>query len=89
MLIDTAAAPNHDTVPATSCFDGYAAICDRLGRRFPGRVMRAVIERIVADEFATFTGARITSFVPLLVERRAGERLRDEAPMVRRAERTD
>jgi hypothetical protein len=45
--------------------------------------MRAQIAQIVADEYAAFADARITTFVPILVERRAVVRLRDQASVVR------
>jgi hypothetical protein len=63
--------------------DSYVEACRRLSGRFPDPAMRAQIAQIVADEYAAFADARITTFVPILVERRAVVRLRDQASVVR------
>jgi hypothetical protein len=57
----------------------HAAICDRLQARLQAVRRRATIEQVVADELAEFASARVTTFVPILVERRALERLRHSA----------
>jgi hypothetical protein len=46
----------------------------RLTRRFP-EVPAQVLEQMVAEEFASFTGARVRHYVPVLVFRRVGEQL--------------
>jgi hypothetical protein len=46
----------------------------RLARRFPA-VPAEELERVVAEEFGLFTDARVRHYVPVLVLRRAGERL--------------
>jgi hypothetical protein len=46
----------------------------RLARRFPA-VPAHELERIVTEEFDSFDGARVRHYVPVLVLRRAGERL--------------
>jgi hypothetical protein len=51
------------------------AIVDRLAGRFPGHE-RSVIEQVVAEEHLMFDGVSIRDYVPILVEKSAGSRLR-------------
>lgn len=46
----------------------------RLARRFP-EIPAQVLEQIVAEEFGFFADAPVRHYVPVLVLRRAGERL--------------
>lgn len=54
-----------------------AEVVQRLRQRFPS-VETGVIERVVADCNREYDGRPIREFVPLLVERDAGERLRGD-----------
>jgi hypothetical protein len=70
-------------LPEDGGTDGRAASCAaltaKLRARFAGQGDDAVIDGLVADEYARFVDARVTTFVPLLVERRVAERLRSRA----------
>jgi len=52
-------------------------IVQRLSERFPDLGAERIRE-ITAAEFASFEGAHVRDFVPVLVERRVQERLRAE-----------
>ncbi len=49
---------------------------DRLAEEFAGRFSNETIQRYVAESYSTFQNASVQSFIPLLVERFARERLR-------------
>lgn len=53
-----------------------AHVCEDLQREFPA-VPPEVVEDQVTREEQVFTRARVRSFVPVLVRRRARERLRE------------
>jgi hypothetical protein len=53
-----------------------AELTEKLRTRFAGHGDDTLIDAIVADEYARFVDARVTTFVALLVERRVAERLR-------------
>lgn len=53
---------------------------DSLLRRFEGRVPRTTVQSEVAATFQSFRDARIRTYVPVLVQREATNRLRHVAP---------
>lgn len=57
----------------------YAAALDRLSEEFSGQFSPETIERLVSDSQQRWLDARIHTFVPLLLERYARERLRAAA----------
>lgn len=50
-------------------------VIDRLGTKFPD-VDRATIQAIVAEEHDAFDGRPVRDFVPVLVEKRAKQRVK-------------
>lgn len=50
-------------------------VIDRLGTKFPD-VDRATIQSIVAEEHDAFDGRPVRDFVPVLVEKRAKQRVK-------------
>jgi hypothetical protein len=50
-------------------------VIDRLGTKFPD-VDRATIQGIVAEEHDAFDGRPVRDFVPVLVEKRAKQRVK-------------
>jgi hypothetical protein len=58
----------------------WADLAEKLRVRFAGHGDDALIDGIVADEYARFVDVRVTTFVPLFVERRVAERLRAARP---------
>jgi uncharacterized protein DUF3562 len=72
-------ARSADDVAAATAELAWEQLAARLRGRFAGEGGDpALVDAIVADECARFDGARIMTFVPLLVERRVAERLRAE-----------
>jgi uncharacterized protein DUF3562 len=71
-------ARSADDVAAATAEAAWEQLAARLRGRFAGEGEAALVDAIVADECARFDGARIMTFVPLLVERRVAERLRAE-----------
>ena len=66
----------------------HRGVSDRLAARYENLVDRAVVEVIVARHFETYVDARITLYVPVLVERAAADELRrltDSSGRVRRS----
>lgn len=61
---------------ATTEHDHIDAVRDRLGTAFPD-VPRPVIDETIASELARFDDRSIRDFVPLFVERKARETLRN------------
>lgn len=61
-------------IPHADLRDAMAHVATRLARRFTD-IDPDVVAMTVQEEAAALSGARITEFVPLLVERRAVERL--------------
>lgn len=51
-------------------------VIDRLGQRFP-EVERDTISAIVAEEHEAFDGRPVRDFVPVLVEKRAKQRVKE------------
>jgi len=65
----------------------HRGVSDRLAARYENLVDLAVIEVIVARHFEAYVDARITLYVPVLVERAAADELRrltDSSGRVRR-----
>ena len=54
----------------------HRGVCDRLTARYGNGIDQAVIEVVVARHFETYVDARITLYVPVLVERAAADELR-------------
>lgn len=54
---------------------GVDEVIDRLGTKFPG-VDRATIQAIVTEEHDAFDGRPVRDFVPVLVEKRAKQRIK-------------
>lgn len=52
-------------------------VVERLAARYP-QTPRAHVEDVVADEFESLNGGRIRTFVPVLVEHSARDRLHRE-----------
>jgi hypothetical protein len=55
--------------------DRLRAVRAALHGRFDGNVGAQLVERELEEAIRRFDGARVRDFVPVLVERRAGERL--------------
>jgi hypothetical protein len=56
------------------------AVAEKLIRRFDGRVPRHVVEQELFDSYRRIAAnSRVPSFLPLLAERSAVERLRERA----------
>ncbi|MDX6197865.1 MAG: hypothetical protein QOJ79_1016 [Actinomycetota bacterium] len=53
---------------------------DALKRRFAGRVPDETIAREVDEGLREFTGARVRTFIPVLLQKRVIERLRHVHP---------
>lgn len=56
--------------------EAQRSICEALMARYAGSTDRADVEAVVARLFASFTDARIRTYVPIFVERAAIEELR-------------
>jgi hypothetical protein len=54
-------------------------LVDRLSLQFPDHT-REALTQTVHDCHGEFVGSRVRDFVPILVERKARERLKDPAP---------
>jgi hypothetical protein len=72
-VTDSSSGPGEDH---QSIAEIIADVTRRLVREFAGTRSPDVIEAVVTAEAARHSGARITSYVPVLVERRARARLR-------------
>lgn len=57
---------------------GVDEVIDRLAEKYPG-VDRSTIEAIVAEEHEAFDGSPVRDFVPVLVEKRAKQRVKELA----------
>jgi hypothetical protein len=62
-------------------------VSSRLAARYENRVDRGLVEAIVARHFDAYLDARITIYVPVLVERAAGDELRRCANALERLRR--
>ncbi len=57
--------------------DTIAKVTDRLAARFP-YASRALVARVVGDEYESLDGSRIRTYIPTLVEHGAKNRLKGE-----------
>lgn len=57
---------------------GVDEVIDRLGKKYPD-VDRELIREIVTDEHGAFNGRPVRDFVPVLVEKRAKQRVKSLA----------
>jgi hypothetical protein len=62
-------------------------VSSRLAARYENRVDVALVEVIVARHFDTYVDARITLYVPVLVERAADDELRRSVKALERIQR--
>jgi hypothetical protein len=62
-------------------------VSSRLAARYENRVDPALVEAIVARHFDTYLDARITIYVPVLVERAADDELRRSVRALERIQR--
>jgi hypothetical protein len=56
--------------------DQVAQVADRLADEYAGRVPAGVVRGFVTDAYTPLRGARVTQFVPVLVDRSVRLRLR-------------
>jgi hypothetical protein len=67
-------------------FDRHMAAVEAAVRRdFESRIPAATIEQMLADARARFDTARVTTFVPILIDRDVRQRLRRESTPSRAA----
>lgn len=66
-----------------SDYEALMHVVHRLSERFP-KLSEQEIRDATVDEFEKYEGARVRDFVPVLVERKVAERLRDARLMVDR-----
>jgi len=57
--------------------DQVAKLADRLAVEFADSVPDVVVRELVADAYGPLRAARVTQFVPVLVDRSVRQRLRD------------
>jgi len=57
--------------------DQVAKLADRLAVEFADSVPGVVVRELVADAYGPLRTARVTQFVPVLVDRSVRQRLRD------------
>jgi hypothetical protein len=56
-----------------------AHLTDRLVQDFAGQVPDGVVRHLVDEAYVPYKGARVTQFVPVLVDRSVRQRLRRQA----------
>jgi hypothetical protein len=59
--------------------DQVAKVADRLATEYADRVPDGVVRDLVRDAYVPLSGARVTQFVPVLVDRSVRERLRQRS----------
>jgi hypothetical protein len=64
-------------VPTLSLADQVDKVAERLADEFSGSVPVPEVRRIVVEVYGEMTPARVTQFVPVLVDRSVRARLRD------------
>jgi hypothetical protein len=57
-----------------------AKIADRLADEYADRVPAVVVRGLVSEAYTPLRGARVTQFVPVLVDRTVRQRLRSSQP---------
>ena len=62
--------------PPVRVEDQVAKVADRLATEYADRVPDRVVRDLVRDAYVPLSGARVTQFVPVLVDRSVRERLR-------------
>jgi hypothetical protein len=64
-------------VPALSLRDQVDRLTERLTTEFSGRVPDPEVRQLVDEAYGEFADARVTQFVPVLIDRSVRLRLRD------------
>ena len=67
------------TQPSVHIEDQVAKVADRLASEYAGRVPDGVVRDLVRDAYGPLSHARVTQFVPVLVDRSVRERLRRQS----------
>jgi hypothetical protein len=65
--------------PVARVEDQVAKVADRLASEYADRVPDRVVRDLVHDAYAPLSSARVTQFVPVLVDRSVRERLRRQS----------
>jgi hypothetical protein len=63
-------------VPTLSLAEQVDKIAQRLSEEFSGRVPDPVVRSLVSEVYGEMSSARVTNFVPVLVDRGVRQRLR-------------
>jgi hypothetical protein len=66
-------------VPTLSLADQVDKVAQRLADEFSGSVPDPVVRNLVHEAYGEMASARVTQFVPVLVDRSVRARLRDRA----------
>lgn len=62
--------------PSVRMEDQVAKVAERLANEYADRVPDGVVRDLVRDAYGPLSGARVTQFVPVLVDRSVRESLR-------------
>jgi F420-0:gamma-glutamyl ligase len=65
---------------STRIEDQIASVADRLESEYADRVPAGVVRGFVSEAFIPLRDARVTQFVPVLVDRSVRQRLRSSQP---------
>ena len=67
------------TLPTVSLADQVDKVAERLADEFSGTVPDPVVRDLVVEVYGEMSGAKVTQFVPVLVDRTVRARLRELA----------
>jgi hypothetical protein len=66
-------------VPIVRVEDQVAKVADRLASEYADRVPDRVVRDLVRDAYGPLSSARVTQFVPVLIDRSVREQLRRQS----------